>query len=91
MTIQKIDTTRISTSIQGQNIHFNFITDPKTRTIHKLKDFLACKEKQMNFLQKEIYFMNIEQQLQSPPLQEKIKNFEHQFIYDFFNDLPNDF
>ena len=45
----------------------------------------------MNFLQKEIYFMNIEQQLQSPPLQEKIKNFEHQFIYDFFNDLPNDF
>ena len=45
MPIQKIDITGISTSIQGQDIHFNFVTDPETRTIHELKYFLVYLKK----------------------------------------------
>jgi hypothetical protein len=91
MPINKIDPTGIYSRVQDHEIIYPFVTDPETRIIQELQGFLQNKEKQLNFLQKEIQIMDINQKLQSPGLQEKIKEIENQFLKEVCSDLPNAF
>ncbi|KAI5429415.1 hypothetical protein KIW84_034140, partial [Lathyrus oleraceus] len=49
------------------------------------------KRKQINFINKEIHYKNIEDQLQSPSIQEKIKGIQNKFIKDLCSEQPNAF
>ena len=71
MPIDKIDSTGISSTIQVQNIIFKIIMQPNKKLINELKDQKFMKERQINFLQKEIFQISIEQQLQNIFVQNK--------------------
>ena len=65
MPIDKIDSSGIYITIQNQSISFKFITPPRYKLINELNNSIILKEKQLNYLQKEIYTISIEQQLQN--------------------------
>ena len=91
MPITKIDPIGIHTTINNQPLIFEFITELYTKELDQIRDLVTFKEKQINFLQTKIHFLTIEQQLQQPSLQNKIKLIETEFQIEICSDLPNVF
>ena len=74
MPIDKVDSSGIYNTVQNQSISFKFITPSRYKLINELNNGIILKEKQLNYLQKEIYTISIEQQLQNNSVKEKRKN-----------------
>ena len=91
MPIYKVDQTGIYSNIQGQEIVFEFITDPETKILSNLKDFLQNKENQLNFLKDELRYLSVEQSLQQPKMISVQKEIEANFISEICSDHPNAF
>lgn len=91
MPITKIDSIGIHTTLNNQQIIFEFITEPYTKELDQIKDLVNFKEKQINFLQKETHFLATEQRLQQSSLQNKIKSLEKEFHTEVCSDVPNAF
>ena len=73
----------ITTSILGQNVTFEFVNPPLIKDINNLKDLsisninlINYKKRQINFLKEELKHERIKQQLETPKIQEIIKNLE---------------
>ncbi|HEX8017342.1 MAG TPA: reverse transcriptase family protein [Flavobacterium sp.] len=73
MPISKIDTLGIHTTLNNRHIVFEFITEPYTKELNQVKHMIYSKEKQINFIQKEIKFLSADQRILQPSLQGKIK------------------
>jgi len=58
MPIQQINSQGIFTTYKGKSISFQFITNPKKKVLHELKDKIL-KENQINFLKEEIFSMTL--------------------------------
>ena len=54
MPVEKIDSEGFHTIIRNQHIIFEFIIESYTKELDQIKDLIIYKEKQLNFLQKEI-------------------------------------
>ncbi|HEX7868548.1 MAG TPA: retropepsin-like aspartic protease, partial [Chryseobacterium sp.] len=63
MPISKIDTLGIHTTLNNRHIVFEFITEPYTKELNQVKHMIYSKEKQINFIQKEIKFLSTEQRI----------------------------
>lgn len=86
-----MDNSGITGTFQGGKIHLNFITKPVHRMLHEMYDHLTLKKNQMNFLKQEINSLTIEEKLQNPKLQGKIRMIENQLSLEICNDHPNAF
>lgn len=91
MPISKIDSIGIHTTLNNQPIIFEFIIEPYTKELDQIKDLVNLKEKQINFLQKEISFLTTEQRISQSSFQQKIKSLEQEFQAEICSDLPNAF
>mgnify|MGYP000903390600 CR=1 FL=1 len=68
MPIKQIDEKGIVTYYKGQNITFEFITNPIVKLLNEVKE-IYLKENQINFLKEEVVKTNITKQLQSSLIQ----------------------
>ena len=57
--------------------------------LHEMYDHLTLKRNQIYFLKQEINSLTIEEKLQNPKLQGKIRMVETQFSLEICNDHPN--
>ena len=90
MPIRQIDENGIVTCYKGQNVTFEFITNPIVKLLNEVKK-IYLKENQINFRREEIVKTNIARQLQSSQLQTKIKHVEENFKSQTCSNLPNAF
>ena len=90
MPIKQIDEKGIVTYYKGQNITFEFITNPIVKLLNEVKE-IYLKENQINFLKEEIVKTNITRQLQSNEFQLKVKHVEESFKSQTYSNLPNAF
>jgi hypothetical protein len=102
--IKEISEKGLTTKILGQKITFPFILPPMTRDINLLKQMsfsneinliykskIARKEKHLMFLQQDLEYKRIEEQLELPLLKQRIENFENKIKNEICVDLPNAF
>ena len=73
----------ITNNILGQNVTFEFVNPPLIKDINNLKDLsiskinlINYKKRQINFLKEELKHERIKQHLETPKIQEIIKNLE---------------
>ena len=89
----------IITYLFDEPVKFNFLSNPEILTLkafqeNNISKALACiqaKTKQITFLQEEINFKRIENQLQNSFLQQKIKTFEQKIMKEICSDIPTAF
>ncbi|KAG5598934.1 hypothetical protein H5410_030304 [Solanum commersonii] len=75
-----------SATYKDRNINYSFITEPVSRDINAL---IEMKQKHINYLQLEIFSMNIYDTLKATKVQEKIKIISEQMAIDICADHPN--
>lgn len=93
-----VNNAAITTNALGREIKFEFLEPPKIRDLNSVQSKVISfinqinnKRKQINFINKEIHYKKIEDQLQSPSIQEKIKSIQNKFIKDLCSEQPNAF
>ena len=91
MPIQKIDSTGFYSLLQGKSVIFEFITQPYTKELDQIRDFISVKQNQINLIQKEVSFLTTEQRLQQSSFQQKIKLIEKEFQTEVCGTVPNAF
>ncbi|KAL4198759.1 hypothetical protein AMTRI_Chr03g141690 [Amborella trichopoda] len=72
-----IDQTGISSTIQNIPLHFNFIHKPKLKELNNVKSQLQNKERFLCTLKQELKYKSIEEQINTPSIQQKIKSIQH--------------
>ncbi|KAG5610923.1 hypothetical protein H5410_022204 [Solanum commersonii] len=77
-----------SSTYKDRNISYTFITEPVSRDINAL---IEMKQKHINYLQLEIFSMNIFDTLKATKVQEKIKIISKQMAIDICADHPSAF
>ncbi|KAG5590297.1 hypothetical protein H5410_040811 [Solanum commersonii] len=77
-----------SATYKDRNISYTFITEPVSRDINAL---IEMKQKHINYLQLEIFSMNIFDTLKATKVQEKIKIISEQMAIDICADHPSAF
>uniref|UniRef100_M1C2X5 Zinc knuckle family protein n=1 Tax=Solanum tuberosum TaxID=4113 RepID=M1C2X5_SOLTU len=77
-----------SATYKDRDISYTFITEPVSRDINAL---IEMKQKHMNYLQLEIFSMNISDTLKNTKVQEKIKLISEQMAIDICADHPSAF
>ncbi|KAL3359794.1 hypothetical protein AABB24_016335 [Solanum stoloniferum] len=77
-----------SATYKDRDISYTFITEPVSRDINAL---IEMKQKQVNYLQLEIFSMNIFDTLKATKVQEKIKLISEQMAIDICADHPSAF
>uniref|UniRef100_A0A7N0T614 Uncharacterized protein n=1 Tax=Kalanchoe fedtschenkoi TaxID=63787 RepID=A0A7N0T614_KALFE len=75
----------------NQKVSFQFITEPQTKILNKIKDVILRKFNQINFLTEEINTYSIEIDLKNLKLQDKIKRLQDHMSLEICNDHPNAF
>ena len=89
--------TGITSIAFGQQVKFEFLSKPEIRDLKTLKEFsisikrLQYKRKQLNFLNEEIRYKRIEEQLTNKTLQDEIEKFKIKITNEICSDLPNAF
>ena len=78
----------ITTDPFGQNVKFKFAS--KTEIDNDL-NLIHAKVKHRNFLQQEVKYKKIAEQISNKLLQSKIDNFQKMLIDDICSDVPNAF
>ncbi|KAL4199047.1 hypothetical protein AMTRI_Chr03g142980 [Amborella trichopoda] len=86
-----IDQTGISSTIQNTPIHFNFIHKPKLKEINNVKSQLQNKEKFLCTLKQELKYKSIEEQINTPSIQQKIQSIQHHIETSICSEHPNAF
>ncbi|GAB2265572.1 hypothetical protein Dimus_037837 [Dionaea muscipula] len=94
-----VDNTGIHTVIFNNSISFPFLSAPTKRQINLLKEltiskqinFIDSKQQQKVYLQELISLKRIEEQLQLPATQTKVKDLEARFQNNVCAELPNAF
>ena len=77
----QIDSQGLRTKYNNQKILFEFIKGIEVKEINQVQDFISLiqqKQKQVKFLNKEIQYKRIKDNLQSEHIQERIKNIQKQ-------------
>ncbi|KAG5567901.1 hypothetical protein H5410_065083, partial [Solanum commersonii] len=77
-----------SATYKNQDISYTFITEPISKDIHAL---IEMKQKHVDYLQLEIFSMNIFDTLKSAKVQEKIKLISEKMAIDICADHPSAF
>ncbi|KAG5602710.1 hypothetical protein H5410_034080 [Solanum commersonii] len=77
-----------SATYKNQDISYTFITEPISRDINAL---IEMKQKHVDYLQLEIFSMNIFDTLKSAKIQEKIKLISEKMAIDICADHPSAF
>ncbi|KAG5596140.1 hypothetical protein H5410_037372 [Solanum commersonii] len=77
-----------SATYKNQDISYSFITEPISRDINAL---IEMKQKHFDYLQLEIFSMNIFDTLKSAKVQEKIKLISEKMVIDICVDHPSAF
>ncbi|KAG5585166.1 hypothetical protein H5410_045600 [Solanum commersonii] len=77
-----------SSTYKDRDINYTFITEPVSRDINAL---IEMKQKHINYLQLEIFSMNIFDTLKATKVQEKIKIISEQMDIDICADHPSAF
>ncbi|KAL4183005.1 hypothetical protein AMTRI_Chr11g95990 [Amborella trichopoda] len=86
-----IDQTRISSTIQNIPIHFNFIHKPKLKELNNVKSQLQNKERFLCTLKQELKYKSIEEQINTPSIQQKIQSIQHHIETSIGSEHPNAF
>ncbi|KAL4180674.1 hypothetical protein AMTRI_Chr12g267040 [Amborella trichopoda] len=86
-----IDETGISSTIQNIPIHFNFIQKPKLKELNNVRSQLQNKERFLYTLKQEIKYKSIEEQIQTPSIQQKIQSIQHHIETSICSEHPNAF
>jgi hypothetical protein len=88
----------IITEALGRTVKFEFTHQPKIKDINSVKrnnisalNQIDLKRKQINFINKEIHYKRIDEQLHSKKIQEIIRNIQDKFIKHLCSDQPNAF
>ena len=84
-------TAGITAHVDGHEIFFEYVSPPVYKKINDIMRKISNKDRQINFLQKEIRIMGIEETLQSPKLKEKISQIQENFNKEICSDIPNAF
>lgn len=95
----KVTELGITTKIVGEKIIFEFLSPMKTKeilalqnsTIEKSINLIDRKQKHILYLQQEIKYQQIEQQLHDPQIINKIKKLETELLAQVCSELPNAF
>ncbi|KAG5597325.1 hypothetical protein H5410_038557 [Solanum commersonii] len=83
-----LNATHISATINHSNVSYTFITEPISRYINAL---IEMKQKHVDYLQLEIFSMNIFDTLKSAKVQGKIKLISEKMVIDIVVDHPSAF
>ncbi|KAG5590219.1 hypothetical protein H5410_040733 [Solanum commersonii] len=86
--VTNINAKGFSATYKNQDISYTFITEPISRDINAL---IEMKQKHVDYLQLEIFSMNIFDTLKSSKVQEKIKLFSKKMVIDICADHPSAF
>lgn len=91
-----IDNQAITTNDLGREVKFEFLDQPRIRDLNFVKskdvsfiNITNNERKYINFINKEIHFKRIEEQLQFSRVQEKIKIMQNKFTKDLCSEWPN--
>ena len=91
-----VDSKGITTQPFGQTIRFRFTSEPTPRNISTIKagivsDLISAKTIHLKYLQEEIRYKKVEDQLACKTLQEEIRKFEGKLKQEVCSDLPTAF
>ncbi|KAM3700255.1 hypothetical protein ACJW30_05G084400 [Castanea mollissima] len=87
-----VDSKGITTQPLGQTIKFKFISGPVPRNISTIQaDLVNAKTIHLKYLQEEIRYKKVEDQLTCKTLQEEIRKFEEKLKQEVCSDLPTAF
>lgn len=86
-----VDTNCIRTKILDQDIIFELTYTPQDYEINLLKENLLYKQKQICYLQEEIKYDRIEEQLKFPKIKQQIENIQKLFEQQICSEIPNAF
>ena len=94
-----VDSKGITTQPFGQTIRFRFIGEPVPRnistiqanTVSKTVNLISAKTTHIKYLQEEIRYKKVEDQLACKTLQEEIRKFEEKLKQEVCSDLPTAF
>ncbi|KAL4181775.1 hypothetical protein AMTRI_Chr12g239110 [Amborella trichopoda] len=86
-----IDQIGISSTIQNIPIHFNFIHKPKLKELNNVKSQLQNKERFLCTLKQELKYKSIEEQINTPSIQQKIQSIQHHIEISICSEHPNAF
>lgn len=93
-----VDNLAITTKTLDCEVKFEFLDQPKIRDLNSVQskdisfiNLIKNKRKHINFINKEIHFKRIEEQLQSSCVQEKIKIRQNKFTKDLCSKQLNAF
>ena len=94
-----VDSKGITTQPFGQTIKFRFIGEPVPRnistiqadTVSKILNMISAKTTHLKYLQEEIRYKKVEDQLTCKTLQEEIRKFEEKLKQEVCSDLPTAF
>ncbi|KAL4197042.1 hypothetical protein AMTRI_Chr04g249260 [Amborella trichopoda] len=86
-----IDQTGISSTFQNIPIHFDFIHKPKLKEINNVKSQLQNKETFLCTLKQELQYKFIEEQINTPLIQQKIQSVHQHIETSICSEHPNTF
>ncbi|KAG8634083.1 hypothetical protein MANES_17G011850v8 [Manihot esculenta] len=91
----KVTQLGLETNVLGQDIIFQFISPINYHDVNLFQQENISKinnlEKQIKFLKDDLHSVKIEEQLEKPNIQQKIKEIQEQFERDLCSDLPTAF
>ena len=91
-----VDNKVINTQPFGQTVRFRFTSEPIPRNISTIQadtvsDLISAKTAHIMYLQEEIRYKKVEEQLACKTLQEEIRKFEKKLKQEVCSDLPTAF
>ena len=91
-----VDSKGITTQPFGQTIKFKFIGEPLPRNISTIQagivsELISANTTHLKYLQEEIRYKKVEDQLACKTLQEEIRKFEEKLKQEVCSDLPTAF
>ena len=90
----QIDKKGLKAKYNNQEILFEFIKGIEVKEINQVQDFISLlqqKQKQVKFLQKEVQYKKTEENLESKPIQDRIKQIHKQIEDNLCSSIPNAF
>lgn len=89
--IQRIAKEGISTEINGKGITFHFISQPRLKEIDVLKCNIQDKTKFITSLKQEVSQRNLEERINDPKIQQRIKTIHEAMLNSICAESPNAF
>ncbi|KAG8661721.1 hypothetical protein MANES_01G032701v8 [Manihot esculenta] len=89
--IKRVSEEGINTEIEGKVITFHFVSQPRIKAIDVLKNHIKSKNKFINSLKYEVSFKMIEEMINDPKVQQKIKIIQDKMLNSICAESPNAF